>query len=178
MEIVFHLGLQNHWGQWLQTWKQNKQTNKNKKNPTLVPGKKSYDKPRYNVLKSRDITLLTKAKLVFVFAFFFLSFLPQWICMIVHLGWPYISWLSFTKLDKTVAYVMDWLIFCDCGSVCVSTYHLTGVSLTLGVEYLFVAATTKHSHCSLSWMWNMSSRPLAAPAPCSHSSLLQTLLKT
>ena len=29
------------------------------------------------------------------------------------------------------------------------TYHLTWVSLTLGVGYLFMAALAKHSHCSL-----------------------------
>ena len=30
-----------------------------------------------------------------------------------------------------------------------NTYHLTWVSLTLGVGYLFMAALAKHSHCSL-----------------------------
>ena len=30
-----------------------------------------------------------------------------------------------------------------------NTYHLTWVSLTLGVEYLFMAAPAKHSCCSL-----------------------------
>ena len=33
-----------------------------------------------------------------------------------------------------------------------NTYHLTWVSLTLGVGYLFMAASAKHSHCSLPWM--------------------------
>ena len=33
-----------------------------------------------------------------------------------------------------------------------NTYHLTWVSLTLGVGYLFTAAPAKCSHCSLPWM--------------------------
>ena len=33
-----------------------------------------------------------------------------------------------------------------------NTYHLTWVSLTSGVGYLFTAAPAKHSQCSLSWM--------------------------
>ena len=33
-----------------------------------------------------------------------------------------------------------------------NTYHLTWVSLTLDVGYLFTAAPANHSRCSLSWM--------------------------
>ena len=64
-------------------------------------------------------------------------------------------------------------------SVCLSscnTYHLTWVSLTLDVGYLFTAAPAKHSHCSLPWMRGISSlatppdlesgvAPLGPPAP-------------
>ena len=32
-----------------------------------------------------------------------------------------------------------------------NTYHLTWISLTLGVGYLFTAAPAKHSRCSLPW---------------------------
>ena len=38
-----------------------------------------------------------------------------------------------------------------------NTYHLTWVSLTLGVGYLFTAAPAKHSHCSLPWTKGISS---------------------
>ena len=37
-----------------------------------------------------------------------------------------------------------------------NTYHLTWVSLTLGVEYLFTAAPAKHSCCSLPWTRGIS----------------------
>ena len=49
----YFLGLQNHWGPWLQPWNQK----------TLVPWKKSYDKVD-SVLKIRDITLLINLHLV------------------------------------------------------------------------------------------------------------------
>ena len=58
-----------------------------------------------------------------------------------------------------------------------NTYHLTWVSLTLGVGSLFTAAPAKRSRCSLPWtrgissspplltlMWNSSSRPSCARA--------------
>ena len=38
-----------------------------------------------------------------------------------------------------------------------NTYHLTWVSLTLEVGYLFTAAPAKRSHCSLPWMRGISS---------------------
>ena len=40
-----------------------------------------------------------------------------------------------------------------------NTYHLTWVSLTLGVGYLFTAAPAKHSRCSLPWTRGISSPP-------------------
>ena len=55
---LFHfLGLQNHCGRWLQPWNYKK----------LAPWKKSYDK--LSVLKSRDITLPTKLRIVKVMVF-------------------------------------------------------------------------------------------------------------
>ena len=41
-----------------------------------------------------------------------------------------------------------------------SAYHLTWGSLNLDVGYLFTAVPAKHSHCSLHWMWSISSQPL------------------
>ena len=54
-----------------------------------------------------------------------------------------------------------WLWFqCACPLMpSLSTYRLTGVSLTLDVGYLFMAALAKRSCCSLSWMWGISSWP-------------------
>ena len=86
---------------------------------------------------------------------------PPWpVC----LEWPHMAWPSFTELDKAVVHVIRlasllWLWF---QSVCplmpsLSTYHLTGVSLTLDMGYLFTATPAKHSHCSLPWMWGISS---------------------
>ena len=40
-----------------------------------------------------------------------------------------------------------------------NTYHLTWVSLTLGMGYLFTAAPAKHSCCSLPWIRGISSPP-------------------
>ena len=39
-----------------------------------------------------------------------------------------------------------------------NTYRLTWVSLTLDMVYFFMAASAKHSHCSLTWMKGISSR--------------------
>ena len=76
------------------------------------------------------------------------------------------AWLSFIGLDKAVVLVwLDWLVFCEYGQcVCplmpsCNTYHLTWVSLTLGVGYLFMAAPAKRSHCSLPWTRRISSPP-------------------
>ena len=51
-----------------------------------------------------------------------------------------------------------------------NTYHLTWVSLTLGVGYLFTAAPAKHSRCSLPCMRGISLpppflAPLGLPMP-------------
>ena len=82
-----------------------------------------------------------------------------------HHEWPHTAWLSFIELDKAVVYVIRlasclWLWF---QSVCplmpsLSTYHLTWVSLTLDVGYLFTAAPAKCNRCSLPWTWVSSSR--------------------
>ena len=89
----------------------------------------------------------------------------------IRLGWPYMAWLSFTELDKTVVHVIRlasflWLWF---QSVCplmpsLIAYHLTGFSLTLYVGYLFTAApaaTAPHLGCRVfphgpwSWPWTL-----------------------
>ena len=51
-----------------------------------------------------------------------------------------------------------------------NTYHLTWVSLTLGVGYLFTAAPAKHGRCSLPWMRGMSSRHPSWPSAWDGSS--------
>ena len=52
-----------------------------------------------------------------------------------------------------------WLWFqCVCPLIpSRNTYHLTCVSLTLDMGYLFTAAPAKRSHCSLPWSWGSSS---------------------
>ena len=80
---------------------------------------------------------------------------PPWpVC----LGWPQTAWFSFTELDKAVVCVIRlvgclWLWFqSDCSLMpSLSAYHLTWVSLTLDVGYLFTAVPVKHSCCSLPW---------------------------
>ena len=70
-----------------------------------------------------------------------------------HTSWVVLyPWLGFIELDKAVVHVIRlvsflWLCF---QSVCplmpsLSTYNLTGVSLTLDEGYLFTAAPEKHS---------------------------------
>ena len=88
---------------------------------------------------------------------------PPWPTL---LGWPHTAWLSFIELDKAVVHVIRltsflWLWFqCVCPLMpSCNTYHLTWVSLTLGVGYLFTAASAKHSHCSLPWTRGISSPP-------------------
>ena len=59
---------------------------------------------------------------------------------------------------------LGWLVYCAYG-LCLpcdashNTCHLTYVSLTFDVGYLFMAAPTKHSCCSLRWMRDISSQP-------------------
>ena len=92
------------------------------------------------------------------------------------------AWLGFIELDKAMVLVwLDWLVFwvwfqCVCPLMpSCNTYHLTWVSLTLGVGYLFTAAPARHSCCSLpgrrlspycrcSWP-SMGIAPLGPPAP-------------
>ena len=84
----------------------------------------------------------------------------------VHLRWPHTAWLSFIELNKAVVHVIRlasclWLWF---QSVCPlmpsrSAYRLNWVSLTLVMGYLFMAAPTKRSHCSLTWTRGISSPP-------------------
>ena len=76
------------------------------------------------------------------------------------------GWLSFIELDKTVVRVIRLASFLRLWFHCVcplmpssNTYRLTWVSLTLDVGYLFMAAPAKHSHSSLPWTSNISSRP-------------------
>ena len=70
----------------------------------------------------------------------------------------HMAWLSFIELDNAVVCVIRlasflWLWFqCFCLLMPFrSTYHLTWVSLTLDMGYLFTAAPAKHSHCFLPW---------------------------
>ena len=80
---------------------------------------------------------------------------------------------GFTELDKAVAHVIRlasslWLWF---QSVCplmpsLSAYHLTWVSLTLDVGYLFLATSpvllprvSPHSHLFWLWTWGSTSHP-------------------
>ena len=83
-----------------------------------------------------------------------------------HLGWPHMTWLSFTELDKAVVRVIRLTSFLSLWFQCVfrlmpshNTYRLTWVSLTLDVGYLFTAAPAKCSRCFLPWMRNISSWP-------------------
>ena len=100
-----------------------------------------------------------------------------------HVSWvaPW-AWLSFIELDKAVVLLwLDWLVSVSMVSVCLpsvashNTYHLTWVSLTLDVGYLFmllqqsaaaapylVGGVSPHSRLSWPWMWSSSSRPSCA----------------
>ena len=86
----------------------------------------------------------------------------------------YLAKLYQYELDKTVFLVwLDWLVFLWLWFQCVcplmpscNTYHLTWVSLTLDVGYLFTATSAKRSCCSLPWTrWGISqSSPSQASA--------------
>ena len=60
---------------------------------------------------------------------------------------------------------LDWLVFYDCGFSLstlwrpLSVYHLTWVSLTLDMGYLFMAAPVKWNRCSLPQTWGVSPQP-------------------
>ena len=114
---------------------------------------------------------------------------PPWS---IHLGWPYTAWLSFIELDKAVVHMIRLVSFLCLWfqSVCplmpsLSAYHLTGVSLTWDVGYLFMliqqsSATASylgrgvspHGYHYWPWTWGISSQLLAAPALCSYRSPL------
>ena len=57
-----------------------------------------------------------------------------------------------------------------------SSYHLTRISLTLDVRYLFTAGSAKHRCCSLPLTWGISSQPLLLNLDMGFSSLLQFAL--
>ena len=83
----------------------------------------------------------------------------------VHRGWLHMAWLNFTELDKAVVLVIRLVSFlllwfhCACPLMpSHNTYHLTWISLTLDVGYLFTAPPAKHSSCSLPWMKGISSQ--------------------
>ena len=77
-----------------------------------------------------------------------------------------LSWLSFIELDKAMVCVIRLASFLWVWFQCVcplmpshNTYHLTWVSLTLDVGYLFTAAPAMHSCCSLPWTKGISTWP-------------------
>ena len=74
------------------------------------------------------------------------------------------AWLGFIELDKAVVHVIRLTSFLGLWFqyVCPlmpsrNTYHLTWVSLTLDMGYLFMAAPEKLSRCSLPWTRDISS---------------------
>ena len=76
----------------------------------------------------------------------------------------FMALLSFIELDKAVVRVIRLASFLSLWFQCVcllmpsrNTYHLTWVSLTFGVGYLFMTAPAEHSHCSLPWTRIISS---------------------
>ena len=79
-----------------------------------------------------------------------LSDLSTTIC----LSWVALHGMShgFIELDKAVVLGSDWLVFCDCGFSLsalwcpLTDYHLTGVSLTLDVGYLFTWCVSRVHH--------------------------------
>ena len=84
----------------------------------------------------------------------------------VHLGWPLMTCPSFIELDKVVVHVIRLASCLWLWSQCIcllmpshNAYHLTWVSLTLDIGYVFTAAPAKRSHCSLPWMRGISSLP-------------------
>ena len=71
---------------------------------------------------------------------------------------------SFIELDKAVIHVIRlasclWIWFQSVYPLMpsLSAYHLTWISLSLDVGYLFTATPAKSSRCSLPWMWGSSS---------------------
>ena len=63
----------------------------------------------------------------------------------------------FTSVIILTSFLSVWFqCVCPLMPSC-NNYHLTWVSLTLGVGYLFMAAPAKHSRCSLPWTRGISS---------------------
>ena len=96
----------------------------------------------------------------------------------------HLSVLALDKLDKAVVHVIRlasclWLWFHSVCPLmpCLSAYHLTWVSLTLDLRYIFMAAPEKCFHCSLSSMLGSSSPPLLHQAAC-YSQYMWANLKT
>ena len=76
------------------------------------------------------------------------------------------AWLSHwvrqgcgPSVIRLTSFLWVWFQFVCPLMLSCNTYHLTWVSLTLGVGYLFMAAPAKRSHCSLPWMKGISSLP-------------------
>ena len=76
----------------------------------------------------------------------------------VDIGWPHMAQFSFIELDKAVVRVIRLASFLWSWFQCVcslmpshNTYHLTLISLTLDMGYLFTAVSAKCSCCSLPW---------------------------
>ena len=80
---------------------------------------------------------------------------PPWpVC----LGWPHMAWLSFIELDKAVVHVIRlasflWLWFqCVCPLIpSRKTYHLTWISRTFDMGYLFITVPAKQPLEAVSW---------------------------
>ena len=62
----------------------------------------------------------------------------------IHLGWPYLAWLSFIELDKVVVRVTDWLVVCECG-------------FSLSALWCPLSAPTTLLGFLLPWTWVISS---------------------
>ena len=81
---------------------------------------------------------------------------PSWVAP--H-SMAYFHWVrqSCRPCDRLTSFL--WLWFqCVCPLMpSHNTYHLTWVSLTLDMGYLFMVAPAKHSCCSLPWMSGISS---------------------
>ena len=70
----------------------------------------------------------------------------------IHLGWPYMAWLSFAGLDKAWMWnISSWLF-----------QQSATAAPNLG------CAVGPHGRCYWPWTWGVSSWPLTAPVPCSH----------
>ena len=78
-----------------------------------------------------------------------------------HLGWPHghglVSLSCGPSVNRLTSFLWLWFqCVCPLMPSC-NTYHLTWVSLTLDVGYLFTAAPAKYSRYSLPWTRSISS---------------------